>query len=127
MGLRGSGRVLKGLGMGTTHIQVELFQGPVVGLCHVLPGGRDVRLRCEQSAQPDVQCLHNRMYTSSSTESNYLRCPTHTHVTFLIHLKKKSKTTLAYCATHNAADFHSQPSVLWIRYWPPAVIYFAAA
>jgi len=41
-------------GMGTTHIKVELFQRPVVGLGHILPGGCDVCLRSEQSTQPDV-------------------------------------------------------------------------
>ena len=71
--------------MGTTHIKVELFQGPVVGLCHVLPGGRDVRLRCEQSAQPDVQCLHNRMYTSSSTEIQLPQVP-NTHTAHILYL-----------------------------------------
>jgi len=49
-------------GMGTTHIKVELFQRPVVGLGHILPGGYDVCLRSEQSTQPDVQGLQIQQY-----------------------------------------------------------------
>ena len=40
-------RFLEMPGMETTHIKVELFQRPVVGLGHILPGGCDVRLSPE--------------------------------------------------------------------------------
>jgi len=49
-------------GMGTTHIKVELFQRPVVGLGQILSGGYDVCLRSEQSTQPDVQGLQIQQY-----------------------------------------------------------------
>ena len=39
------------------HVQVELFQRPVVGLSHILPGGRDVSLRGKQTPQPDIDSL----------------------------------------------------------------------
>ena len=35
-------------------VEVELFQGPVIGLSHVLTGGRDVSLRDEEISQHDL-------------------------------------------------------------------------
>ena len=40
-----------------THIQIQLFQRPVVGLGHVLPGGCDVGFCSEQTSKPDVNIL----------------------------------------------------------------------
>ena len=33
----------------SAHVQIELLQGPVVGLCYILPGGCDVGLGSEEA------------------------------------------------------------------------------
>jgi len=43
-----------------TYIEVELLEGPGVGLGDVLAGGRDVGLRDEQTAQPHLQVLEGQ-------------------------------------------------------------------
>lgn len=49
-----------------TNIQVELLQGPVVSLCHILSGCCDVGFRSEKSTQPDVKTLADQEENNSS-------------------------------------------------------------
>ena len=66
-----------------THVQTQFFQGPLLGACHVLPHSCDVRLRSEQTTQPDLSWLHTQnkpcIYTYSTWRYWCPQVPCQTH------------------------------------------------